>query len=118
MRTIIAGSRTIRDEKSVFEVIDRCVDSNKLEVTEVLCGLAKGVDIIGEKWGLSKEIPVKFFPARWKMYGKRAGYIRNAEMAENADALVAIWDGMSRGTEMMIKIATEKELKVFVCIYP
>ena len=54
------------------------------------------------------------FPADWERHGKAAGYIRNREMAQNADALVAFWDGESRGTKSMIDLAKEYDLAVRV----
>ena len=39
---------------------------------------------------------------------------RNREMAQYADALIAIWDGDSRGTGSMIKLAQQHGLKVYV----
>ena len=57
------------------------------------------------------------FPADWDKHGKSAGYKRNLEMAENADALIAFWDGESRGTKHMIDIAKEKNLLTRIIRY-
>ena len=54
--------------------------------------------------------------ANWDTFGKRAGYIRNQEMANNADALVAFWDEESKGTRHMIEIAKKQNLAVRVCL--
>jgi hypothetical protein len=56
-----------------------------------------------------KDITEWAYPADWTKHGKAAGYIRNVEMAaiENVDQCVAIWDGVSKGTEHMIRIATQ-----------
>ena len=54
--------------------------------------------------------------ADWETYGKSAGYRRNVDMAESADALVALWDGVSNGTKHMINIARQKGLRVHVKI--
>ena len=56
----------------------------------------------------------ELFPADWEHHGKAAGPIRNAEMAEVADALIAFWDGQSRGTKSMIDLAKRKGLQVAV----
>ena len=74
----------------------------------------RGVDSMGEEWAKSKSIPVRRFPADWDGLGKAAGFIRNAEMADYADALIAVWDGKSRGTANMIEVAKKKGLKVHV----
>ena len=60
---------------------------------------------------------MEIYPAQWKKFGKRAGYRRNEQMAEVADALIAFWDGSSRGTKHMIDIMNEKNLLVRVVEY-
>lgn len=112
MRTIIAGSRTITDSSKLIEAIEQ----SHFEITKVLCGGAHGVDRLGELYALDHDIPIQYFLANWEEYGKAAGPIRNTEMAENADALILIWDGASRGSADMLKKATAKGLKVFVHI--
>lgn len=109
MRTIIAGSRTITDYGLV---IDAVRDSG-FTISEVVCGMARGVDLLGKRWAHDYGVPVKEFPADWNTHGKRAGYLRNEQMAEYADALIAVTTG-SPGTRHMIDIAKRKGLKVFV----
>lgn len=112
MRTIIAGSRNITDYDAVLEAIK---DSG-FKITEVLCGGAPGPDMLGEMWALTRGIPRKYFPADWRGLGLKAGPIRNEQMAQNADALIAVWDGGSRGTGHMIGTARKYGLKVYVKI--
>lgn len=83
-------------------------------MTEVVSGCAQGADAHGETVARSMGIPVSRFPADWKQYGKSAGIRRNAQMAEYADALIAVWDGESRGTKNMIELASARGLLVFV----
>jgi hypothetical protein len=59
---------------------------------------------------------VKSFPADWRLYGRSAGMIRNRQMANYADALLAIWDGRSPGTANMISLAKERELRLYVFV--
>jgi glycerophosphoryl diester phosphodiesterase len=110
MKTIIAGSRTIVDPR----IIAKAISASGMYVTEVVCGMAAGVDTLGLRWAKSRSIPVKLFPAGWDKYGKRAGYLRNQEMAKYADALIAVWNGESKGTRHMIEIAKKEKLQVFV----
>ncbi len=120
MKIIIAGSRTITDYDIVFDALFHFCWDNKLElegklnVPEIVSGHAKGVDIIGEKIAKNHNLKVTIFPADWNKYGKRAGYLRNEQMADYADALIAIWDGKSKGTKHMIDIAKRKGLKVYI----
>lgn len=111
MKVIIAGSRTI--SKSVPHINDAVILSG-FQITEVVSGGARGVDSDGEIFAQWKNIPFVRFPANWDKHGKSAGYIRNNQMALYADALIAIWDGKSRGTDHMIKEAKRKGLKVFI----
>lgn len=110
MKTIIAGSRTITDYDVVLEVIKK----SNLEITEVVSGVAQGVDTLGITYAYNNDIPIAQFPANWNKHGKSAGYIRNVEMAQYADALIAVWDGKSKGTKNMIEIANKRNLKVYI----
>jgi hypothetical protein len=80
----------------------------------VVSGCARGVDRNGEAYAAKHGIPVALFPADWANLGKKAGMVRNCEMADYADALIAIWDGKSSGTKHMIDTAKSKGLKVYV----
>ena len=110
MKTIIAGSRGIIGINAVRVAVLRC----PWTITEVVSGTARGVDRLGEQWAAENNIPITRFPADWNQFGKSAGYIRNEAMAEYAEALLAIWDGVSKGTGHMIDIATMKDLEIFV----
>lgn len=69
---------------------------------ELLCGMARGADMTAYK--LFKEVGNKIhkYYADWDGIGKRAGFVRNAEMAQVADVGVGFWNGSSRGTKHMI----------------
>mgnify|MGYP003528564085 FL=1 len=117
-RVIIAGGRDFSD----YELLKRKVliytnEVNKDNLIVVVSGKAKGADSFGEK--LAKEIGWKVleYPADWDSNGKSAGYIRNIEMAKNADALIAFWDKKSRGTKHMIDAAEKNNLLVRVVNY-
>jgi len=112
MKTIIAGSRDITDYGLVLSVIHEVL--LQWNITTVICGMARGVDSLGERWANESGVPVEYYPADWDRHGKRAGYVRNEEMADNADALIAIWDGESPGTESMIDIAETHGLDIFI----
>jgi hypothetical protein len=126
MRTIIAGSRDITD----YDIIKQAVLGSGFEITEVVSGCARGVDQMGERWANEHGVPIAKFPANWNdidipgavaktnKYGKKynavAGHWRNAKMAKHADALIAIWDGKSRGTKNMIDLARKRGLQIFI----
>jgi hypothetical protein len=111
MRTIIAGTR---DAKITMKFITDLIGWSGIGVSEVVSGCSGIVDLYGEKWARFVGIPVKSFPADWTAYGRKAGPIRNRMMAEYAEALIAVWDGKSRGTKNMIEEARKRGLKVYV----
>ncbi len=112
MKVIIAGSRSITDAN----VLLKAVAEADFDITEVVSGGAKGVDRLGELYAKLKGITVKQFLPAWGGYaGNRAGHVRNGQMAQYADALIAITTGPeSKGTAHMIHMAKERGLKTFV----
>lgn len=94
-------------------IMNRLLQNISDEIS-IVCGTARGADRLGEKYAKENGFHVAYFPADWERHGKAAGYIRNREMAQNADALVAFWDGESRGTKSMIDLAKEYDLAVRV----
>lgn len=111
VRCIIAGGRDFTDAtilwKKCFELF---VLGRFLDTIEIISGGAKGADKLGEKFARVHKIKIKKFPAHWQIFGPAAGAIRNAEMAEYANMLIAFWDGKSRGTAHMIETARKKAL--------
>ena len=113
-RVIVAGSRDFSDYELLKSKLDSLL-SNKNDI-EIVSGTCKGADLLGERYGNENNYPINKFPADWKTFGKRAGPLRNKEMADNADALIAFWDGTSRGTSGMIEIAKSNGLQVRVIL--
>jgi len=71
----------------------------------IFSGGADGTDLLGEQYAADRGYPIKKFPADWGLHGKAAGPIRNRQMAERADMLIAFWDGESPGTRNMLRTA-------------
>jgi hypothetical protein len=112
IKVIIAGGRNFDDFDKLCQVCDEFLqDQNGIEIVS---GAYKGADLLGERYAAERNHPIKQFPADWRRYGKSAGLKRNAEMAAYADALIAFWDGKSKGTKNMIDIAKQACLIVKV----
>jgi hypothetical protein len=122
LRCIIAGSRHATNRALVFRIIDQCpfrdeiaiVVSGKQRTWDEATRQWHGVDYFGEQWAEENGKPVRRYPADWRTYGKKAGPVRNQKMAENADALIAMPMGESRGTRDMIRRAKAQGLRVWV----
>lgn len=115
-RVIVAGGRDFNDYVLLTETMDKYLVDVKGNIA-IVCGKARGADTLGEQYAKAHGYSVFEFPADWKRYGKSAGFIRNTEMAKNADALVAFWDGQSLGTKHMIATATQCGMDVHVVRY-
>lgn len=115
MKVIIAGSRTFDNYHLLQSECDKILQGE--DQVEIVSGGARGADKMGEVYAKSKGYSLKIFPADWNQFGKSAGYIRNKQMAEYSDCLIAFWDGISRGTSNMIQLAKENNLSVHVIKY-
>lgn len=125
LRVIIAGSRDFDDfpklMNSCNDILYGITDKNdNFGKIRIVSGTARGADLLGEQYAKIAGYEVSRFPADWDGLGKRAGYVRNAEMAKYAVAdesygvLISFWDGKSKGTKHMIDLAEKNGLEVHI----
>lgn len=100
MRIAIVGSRDYPDPDHIIEYVDGLPAG-----TVVVSGAARGVDRIAAAAARTRGLEVVEYPADWQTYGKRAGMLRNSDIVDNADWVVAFWDGQSKGTKHTIQLA-------------
>lgn len=117
MKVIIAGSRDVPEQVRQCKAAVLDFEQRYGRITEVVSGCARGADRVGELFAEMRQIPVDKYPADWDTYGKRAGIIRNSQMANVAQGLVALWDEKSPGTRNMIETARNKKLQIVVWNY-
>lgn len=116
---IIAGSRDFTNYAMVKSSLKKFLLSKQTcEKPTIICGMARGADMLGYRLAKQFKLPLKEFPADWSI-GKRAGYIRNEQMAKYAQThgngvLFAFWDGKSKGTKWMIELAKKYNLEVHI----
>lgn len=112
-KVIIAGSRTFQN----YPMLCKELDKIKGQIGEIVSGEARGADTLGLTYAYDNDIKVKGFPADWQKYGSAAGFIRNHQMGDYADELIAFWDGASPGTKDMIDYMNKLGKKVTVIEY-
>lgn len=115
MKVIIAGGRDFEDYELLCSVCDNLLSDE--ENVEIISGKANGADTLGENYARSRGYNIIERPANWAYYGNYAGHIRNRQMADEADALIAFWDGSSTGTSNMIDEAKKVKIKIKVQRY-
>lgn len=70
--------------------------------------LEEVMDSIGKLWAIKNNIPVHSFKPKWDSFGRSAGKVRNCEMLDFCDKVVAFWNLFSPGTGHMIDIARKR----------
>lgn len=98
-KVVVAGSRNFKDYDFLKFKLDKLLEKQTKPI-EIVSGGARGADSLGEKY------------ANWNEFGKSAGMIRNSQMRDYSDALVAFRVNNSRGTTNMINISRKKGLQV------
>lgn len=114
-QVIIAGGRDFSD----YDLLERKCDFyfSERRPSLIIVGGANGADDLGMKYAFCKCYDFKIMRADWNTLGKAAGMVRNQQMLQEADALVAFWDGRSSGTRNMIEIAQAKGIPVRIVYY-
>lgn len=113
MRIIIAGTREMDYDTAHHAIIDALEKIETDGPPTIVSGRGGSVDSAGEMIAKQRGWEVRLFPADWDKHGKAAGPIRNKEMAANADALILVWNGRSRGSLSMLREARAAGLKVY-----
>ena len=98
-KIIIAGSRDFSDYGLLLKKMDFLLSKVKEPIC-IIGGETRGADALGKQYAFEKGYEYFGFPAHWNDLGKSAGYVRNQEMANAADALVAFWDGISGSSNL------------------
>lgn len=102
----IVGSRDFNDYIKLKTEILKLYPIEQIKC--IVSGGANGADKLGERFADEYNLDKKIFYPDWNKYGKRAGFIRNKDIVENSDKLIAFWDGVSKGTKLTIDLAKEK----------
>lgn len=124
IKLIVAGSRRFNDfellKSEVVMFIAEAVSDkfanpeNASLKIEIVSGGATGADNLGERFAKERNDKLKIFTADWNTHGKKAGYLRNRQMAEYATHCICFWDGKSKGTKMMIELARQNGLHTHI----
>ena len=90
---------------------------SKIEISLIISGGADGADSLAERYAKEQSIPTKIFLPDWKKYCKSAGMIRNTDIINEADVVVAFWDKSSNGTKDSIDKANKLGKKLILITF-
>ena len=115
MIVIVAGGRDFNDYPRLKGKLDAILYLQ--ESPTIMSGMARGADSLAVRYAAERGLALIERPADWLRNGRRAGFMRNETMAQEADSLVAFWDGHSRGTQHMIETMRRLNKPVRVISY-
>jgi len=116
MRVLVSGDRNWRDFKYIESILDELHKNSLISV--IIEGEAKGADSFARNWAISRKVSLLSFPAKWNIYGKGAGPIRNQQMIDEGhpDVVIAFHPDLesSVGTKDMVTRARKQNIPVIV----
>lgn len=117
VRVAVVGSRSIRDKEFVFQQLDYYL-SRLMKDYEVIIvsGGANGIDKLSEKFAKERKLKTEIYLPDWNLHGKKAGILRNTQIVENSDYLIAITTG-SKGTQDSINKAINRGMPIKIIDY-
>ena len=85
------------------------------QTSEIITGGAEGVDQLAEQYAREHNLPCTVIRPDYSRYGRAAPLVRNREIIERSDLVVAIWDGISKGTKNSLDYARKlnKEVRIY-----
>ncbi len=111
MKLAVIGSRDFEDMK----VMRACIDP--LQPTAIISGGAKGADTLAKQYAEEHGIHIIEHKPDWKRFGRGAGIVRNKTIIDDADYVLAFWDGTSRGTKHSIHHAKQQNKPLTVITF-
>lgn len=113
MNLAIIGSRSFDD----YDRLCQAVNDLPIKPATIVSGGAKGADAFAERYANEHQIDLVVYRPDYARYKRGATLIRNRQIVENADTVLAFWDGVSKGTKYTLDYANKKGKIVIVCQY-
>ena len=114
-RIVIAGCRYYDNYGEAKQFIDKCISDLRTNNTIIIIsGASSGADAIGERYAAENGFEIEKYPADWKRFGRKAGPIRNRQLAELCDIAICFWNENSKGTKSMIDCARKLGKEVII----
>jgi hypothetical protein len=111
MKVAVIGSRGFNN----YDLVKKTLSN--IEITLLVSGGADGADSLGEQYAIENNIETKIFLPDWEKNKRAAGMIRNTDIVNESEVVVAFWDGTSRGTLDSINKAKKLNKKLIIINY-
>lgn len=104
IKIAVIGSRKFNN----YEFLCSILNKYKENIFLLVSGGAKGADSLGEKWANENNIKTLIIKPNWEKFGRSAGFIRNKDIVDESDMVIAFWNGKSKGSKNTIDYATKQ----------
>jgi len=111
MKLLITGSRNFNDKEKLFKEL------SEISFDTLISGGAKGADQMAEEYAVLNGITVEQHKPDYKKYGRAAPIVRNKDMVELSDSVIAFWDGKSKGTKSTIDYSKKLNKIIKIVIF-
>ncbi len=108
MKIAVIGSRNLK--------VENLEEYLPVDCTEIVSGGAKGIDECASKYAKAHDITLTEFLPQYEKYSRAAPIVRNKQIVDYADSVLAFWDGRSKGTNSVIRYCekTGKPCKIIL----
>lgn len=103
MNIAVVGSRVFNN----YEFLKTRLMLHFTDGDKVVSGGARGADRLSERFAKEFNYETIIYKPLWDIHGKRAGYLRNEDIVNKSDLVIAFWDGKSKGTKHTIDLTTK-----------
>jgi len=107
----IVGSRTIHNYPAISKIL------KQHDIQAIISGGAKGVDTLANTYADKHNIEIVNIYPKWNTHGKKAGYIRNKQIVNLCNVVLAFWDGKSKGTTHSFTLAKQLHKDLYIYVY-
>lgn len=119
MNLAIIGSRDFDDYEQMTNVLWNLFQLRRGTIPKdtIISGGARGADFLARKYAEEEELNYTEFLPNWDELGKKAGFVRNKQIIDACDMVLAFWDGKSKGTKHSLNLAKEAKKPTFVVYF-
>lgn len=107
----VVGTRTFTDYNLMCHIL------SNYNITKIVSGGARGADRLAKKYAIENNIPIKEYFAEWDKYGSSAGVLRNTDIINDSEMIIAFWNMKSTGTLDSIEKAKKQKKPIVIIDY-
>ncbi|MDY6915880.1 MAG: SLOG family protein [Candidatus Cloacimonadota bacterium] len=109
MKLAVIGSKKFNNFQLLTSEIEK---ENNL--TKIISGAAPGTDSLARRYAIQNNIPLLEFPPDYAKNGAEAKHVRDRQIVDHSEKVLAFWDGVCQGTKYTMNYARQQNVPVRV----